>query len=134
MITVAATAALRIRKRSVEPSSSAARKGGSGFKAKTESRTTFNGHGAARLVVISISIATRTSPTHLQYGRTSVKANDNTHGDFSAGKVGWFQASLCFLLSVLQVNLTNQPSHEIVADFPGSCEAKKFVTLRAQSG
>lgn len=76
--TVAATAALRIKKRSAVPLRNAARNGGSGRESKTESRTTFNGHGAARLVAISIIIAARTSASHLQYGRMSSKANDKT--------------------------------------------------------
>ena len=86
MTTVAATAAFRIKKRSAVPGRNLARNGGSGCESKTESRTTFNGHGAARLVAISIIIAARTSASHLLYGRTSSKANDNTHGDSNAGK------------------------------------------------
>ena len=38
---------------------------------------TFNGHGAAMLMIVSMIIATRTTISHLRYGRTSSNTNAN---------------------------------------------------------
>ena len=67
MVTVAPTIALRMVKGSGEEvPRSQTRNAGRGREAKTESRTTFSGHGAARLMAVSISIARMTAVSHFQ--------------------------------------------------------------------
>jgi hypothetical protein len=50
---------------------------GSGRWLTTESRITFNGHGAASAAAVCTSIATNTTPNAARYGRTSSRINLN---------------------------------------------------------
>src|SRR5579864_290801 len=50
---------------------------GSGRWLTTESRITFNGHGAASAAAVCTIMATNTTPKAARYGRTSSRINPN---------------------------------------------------------